>query len=220
VPEPLTMIGLSAGVVTLGIHLARRFFDVAKEVFDVVAGAIALVLLSPLILICAIVVKCSSKGPVFFRSKRVGRGGKGFLILKLRTMYDARPAPGTFAWGTEDNDPRIVPACRWIRRCHLDELPQLINVIKGEMSLIGPRPERSEVVAELEKVCPEFNKRHIVRPGITGLAQIRNGYTSSVDGAIQKLRVDLEYIERQKWSAELQILAGTVPMIFGDNKAH
>ena len=218
-PEPLTMVGLSAGVVTLGIHLARRFFGVAKEVFDVVAGAIALLLLSPFLLIGAIVVKCSSKGPVFFRNKRVGRGGKEFLMLKLRTMYDAGSAPDAFALWTKDNDPRIVPACRWISRCHIDELPQLINVIKGEMSLIGPRPESCEVVAELEKVCPEFNKRHIVRPGITGLAQIRNGYTSSVEGSIQKLRVDLEYIEKQKWSAELHILAGTVPRIFGDNKS-
>jgi lipopolysaccharide/colanic/teichoic acid biosynthesis glycosyltransferase len=219
VPEPITMLGLSAGVVTLGIHLARRFFGVAKEVFDVVAGFVALVLLSPLVLLCAAIVRVSSKGPVLFHQTRVGRGGKAFVMLKFRTMYaDSRSAKGGL-W-TEDSDPRIIPACRWIRRCHFDELPQLINVIKGDMSLIGPRPDTPEMVAKVEEACPGFNQRHMVRPGITGLAQIRRGYTATVEGGIEKLSSDLEYIEKQNWSTELRILAGTVPKIFGDNKAH
>jgi len=220
-PEPVTMIGLAAGLGTLTIHLARRFFEVAKEVVDVVVGFIALVLSLPLLAVCAIVIKLSSKGPVFFRQARVGRSGKHFMMVKLRTMYADAEGGGSDngALWTEDDDPRVVPACRWMRRSHIDELPQLINVIKGEMSLIGPRPERPEIVAELEKVCPDFNKRHLVRPGITGLAQIRNGYESSVEGAVRKLKADLEYIEKRTWSTELRILAGTVPKLFGDDKA-
>jgi lipopolysaccharide/colanic/teichoic acid biosynthesis glycosyltransferase len=219
VPEPLTMVGLAAGVGTIGIHLARRFFGVAKEISDVVFGFVALVLSLPLFVVCAATVKLSGKGPVFFLQPRVGCGGREFMMIKFRTMFTNRTAGRDAVW-TEDNDSRIVPACRWMRRTHVDELPQLINVIKGEMSLVGPRPERPEIVSELEKVCPEFTKRHMVRPGITGLAQIKNGYASSVDDAIRKLRLDLEYIEQQRWSTELRILAGTVPKLFGDDKAH
>jgi len=106
-----------------------------------------------------------------------------------------------------------------MRRSHVDELPQLINVIKGEMSLVGPRPERPELVAKLEKVCPEFNKRHMVRPGITGLAQLRNGYEASVEGARRKLQADLEYIEKQNWSTELRILASTLTRFVKDDNS-
>ncbi len=217
-PEPVTMLGLAAGLGTLGFHLARRFFETAKEVVDVVAGSILLVISLPVLAVCALVVKLTSAGPVLFRQARVGRGGRTFMMLKFRTMYLENGSANGSVW-TEDNDPRVVPACRWVRRTHLDELPQLINVIKGEMSLVGPRPERPEIVVELEKVCPEFNKRHMVRPGITGLSQVRNGYAASVEGALQKLRTDLEYIEKRRWSTELRIMAGTVPKIFGDNKA-
>ena len=106
-----------------------------------------------------------------------------------------------------------------MRRSHVDELPQLINVIKGQMSLVGPRPERPELVAKLEKVCPEFTKRHMVRPGITGLAQLRNGYEASVEGARRKLQADLEYIEKRKWSTELRILASTLTRFVKDDSA-
>ena len=217
-PEPLTMIGLSAGLGTLGFHLARRFFGTAKEIFDVLAGFVALVVFLPLLAICVLVVRLSSGGPVFFRQTRVGRDGQPFMMVKFRTMYVDRNSAGGGAW-TEDDDPRLVPACRWMRRTHMDELPQLINVIKGEMSLVGPRPERPEIVAELEKMCPGFCQRHIVRPGMTGLAQVRNGYAATVEDSIEKLKTDMEYIEKPRWSAELRILAGTLPKIFGDGKA-
>lgn len=217
-PEPITILGFGAGVMAVGGYLARRFFGVAKEVFDVVVGFVAFILCLPLLGLCAVLIKVSSRGPVFFRQQRVGRGGVVFEMVKLRTMHADWKGATQPTW-TEENDPRVIPACRWMRRTHLDELPQLLNVIKGEMSLIGPRPERPEIVAEIEKACPGFSKRHLVRPGITGLAQVRNGYAASVDSAIQKLRADMEYIEQQKWSNELRILAGTVPKIFGDSKA-
>jgi len=217
-PEPTTLIGISGAVLTLGIHLARRFFDTAKEVVDVVLGFIALVLSLPLFGVCALIIKVSGRGPVFYKQARVGRAGRPFQMYKLRTMHhDAESEIGP-VWA-EDNDPRVMPACRWMRRSHVDELPQLINVIKGEMSLVGPRPERPEIVVKLEKVCPEFNKRHMVRPGITGLAQLRNGYEASVEGARRKLQADLEYIKRRNWSTEIRILASTLTKFVKDEDA-
>ena len=217
-PEPATLLGISGAILTLGIHLSRRFFDTAKEVVDVVLGFIALVLSLPLLAVCALLIKLSSKGPVFYRQKRVGRGGKIFRMYKLRTMREDAEAEGGAVWA-EDNDPRVIRTCRWMRRCHIDELPQLINVIKGQMSLVGPRPERPEIVGELEKDCPDFNERHMVRPGITGLAQVRNGDEASVKGARRKLEADLEYIEKRRWSTDLGILARTFKRFFGDKTA-
>ena len=217
-PEPTTLLGISGAVLTVGIHLARRFFDTAKEVADIVLGFIALVLSLPVLAACALLIKLSSRGPVFYKQDRVGKDGKVFTLYKLRTMHvDAEAETGAI-WA-EDNDPRVVRTCRWMRRCHIDELPQLINVIKGQMSLVGPRPERPEIVAKLEEACPEFSKRHMVRPGITGLAQLRNGYEASVEGARRKLEADLEYIEKRKWSTEFRILAGTMTRFVKDDSS-
>jgi len=208
-PEPATMIGVGGGALVLMFPLARRYFDTAKEVVDVVLGSVALVLSLPVLAVCAAIVKLSSRGPVLFVQTRVGKGGKLFRMYKLRTMFvDAESATGA-VWA-KAQDPRIVPGCQWMRRSHVDELPQLLNVIKGDMSLVGPRPERPEILAELEKVYPNSSKRLQVRPGITGLAQVRNGYDGSVEAFRRKLEADLEYIERRKWSMELRILAGTL----------
>ncbi len=217
-PEPVTIIGVGAGLAALGTHLARRFFDLAKEIFDIVVGSILLVLALPLLAVCAVIIKLSSKGPVLFSQVRVGQGGRPFRMYKLRTMYvDAESATGA-VWAKAD-DPRVVPTCRWMRRSHIDELPQLVNVIRGDMSLVGPRPERPEILAELEKVYPEVRRRLAVRPGITGLAQIRNGYDTTIEAFREKLRADLEYIERQNWSTELRILASTLTKL-NDKAAH
>lgn len=217
-PEPITIVGMSAGVLALGGHLARRYFDVAKEVADIVLGFLALVLCLPLLAACALVIKLSSPGPVIFTQVRAGRNGRPFRMFKLRTMRtDAEAASGA-VWAAA-GDPRIIPACRWMRHSHVDELPQLINVIKGDMSLIGPRPERPEILTELEKAYPEVRRRLHVRPGITGLAQVRNGYDTNVEAFRHKLRADLEYIEGRKWSMEFRILAATVGK-FHDRTAH
>ena len=217
-PEPATLLGISGAVITLGIHLARRFFDTAKEVLDIVLGFIALVLSLPLLVVCAIIIKLSSRGPVFYGQDRVGKDGKVFTLYKLRTMHVDAEAESGAVWA-EDNDPRIVRTCRWMRCSHVDELPQLINVIKGQMSLVGPRPERPEIVAEVKDVCPDFEKRHVVRPGITGLAQLRNGYEATVEGSRRKLEADLEYIENRRWGMELRILAGTLKKFAGDKSS-
>jgi len=217
-PEPITIIGVGAGLIGLMTQLARRYFGLAKEVVDIVLGFVALVLCLPVLGLCALIIRLSSKGPVFFTQNRVGKGGKLFKMHKLRTMYvDAESASGA-VWASND-DPRVVATSRWIRRSHLDELPQLINVIRGDMSLVGPRPERPEILAKLEKRYPQVRRRLSVRPGITGLAQVRNGYDTSVDAFRHKLEADLEYIERSNWSTEIRILAATLGK-FRDKSAH
>jgi len=217
-PEPITMIGFAAGFLAVAGQLARRYFWGAKEVADILLGFAALVLFSPLLLLSAIIVKLSSPGPVVYRQVRVGKDGHPFRMYKLRTMYvDAEASTGA-VWA-KDGDPRVVPACRWMRVSHIDELPQLLNVIKGDMSLVGPRPERPEILAELERSYPDIRKRLSVRPGITGLAQLRNGYDKDIAGVRRKLEADLEYIEKSRWRQELRIMAATFSK-FVDHGAH
>ncbi len=211
-PEPVTLVAVGGGLLGLIAHLARRYFELAKEVLDVILGSLLLVLLLPLVVACAVLIKCASRGPALFSQVRVGKDGKPFRMYKLRTMHvNAERATGA-VWARR-SDPRVIPACRWMRYSHVDELPQLWNVIKGDMSLVGPRPERPEILAELEKVYPDIRKRLAVRPGITGLAQIRNGYNTSVDSVREKLKSDLEYIERRRWGVELKIMAATLSKI-------
>jgi lipopolysaccharide/colanic/teichoic acid biosynthesis glycosyltransferase len=217
-PEPVTIVGVGLGFVALTSHLARRYFETAKEVADIVFGFVALVLCFPVLAMCALVIRLSSGGPVLYRQQRVGKDGRLFMMYKFRTMYtDAELATGA-VWAAR-GDSRVVPACRWMRRSHVDELPQLINVIKGQMSLVGPRPERHEILVELEKTYPDVRKRLAVRPGITGLAQVRNGYDTTVEAFRAKLEADLEYIERRNWSMEFRIMAATVGK-FHDRAAH
>ena len=208
-PEPITIIGVGAGLLALTTHLARRYFELAKEVVDIILGFVLFVLFLPLLALCGAVIKLSDRGPLVFTQIRVGKNGRLFRMYKLRTMYLNAEA-GTGAVWASRNDPRVIPLCRWMRRSHMDELPQLINVIRGDMSLVGPRPERPEILSELEKVYPEVRRRLAVRPGITGLAQVRNGYDTSVEAFRKKLEADLEYIEHRNWSTEFRILTATV----------
>ena len=193
-------------------HLARRYFEIAKEVLDILLGVPLFILSTPLLLICALMIKLSSKGPVFYTQTRMGKDGKPFKMYKLRTMYSEAEQHTGAVW-CGDKDPRVLPLCRWMRRSHMDELPQLFNVLKGEMSLVGPRPERPEILEELEEVYPDIRKRLAVKPGITGLAQIRNGYDTTVDAFRHKLASDLEYIANRKWGTELRILLATMTKI-------
>ena len=211
-PEPITLVAVGSGMVGLATHMARRYFAVAKEVADIALGFVSLVLTAPLLIACAAMIKISDGGPVFHVQTRVGKGGRLFRMYKLRTMHvDAESSTGA-VWAAE-GDSRVIGVCRWMRRSHVDELPQLINVICGEMSLVGPRPERPEIVSELEKIIPNYKRRLKVRPGITGLAQVRSGYDQTLEDVRRKLAADLEYIDNRRWRLELSILAGTLARI-------
>lgn len=217
-PEPVTMITVGGSTAAMLMHLARRHFETAKDVLDIAMGFVCLVIFSPLLLLCAVLIKLSSRGPVFFRQVRVGKDGALFTMYKLRTMRPDAEVDSGAVWAA-DNDPRVIPVCRWMRRSHVDELPQLINVVMGDMSLVGPRPERPEILAELERHYPNVRHRLAVRPGITGLAQITNGYDTSVDDFRHKLEADLRYIHRRSWRQELRILTLTVSRFFADGKS-
>jgi len=212
-PEPTTVIAVGTGVMGLGAHLAKRYFDAAKEVIDIVLGAMAFVLTLPLLVFCMVLVKFSSRGPIFYTQVRVGKDGREFTMYKFRTMRSDAEALSGAKWAEQD-DPRIVKSCRWMRISHVDELPQILNVIRGEMSLVGPRPERLEILEKLEKTYPNVRKRLAVRPGITGLAQVRNGYDATVEGFGAKLESDLEYIENRGWRNELRILLATFGKVY------
>jgi lipopolysaccharide/colanic/teichoic acid biosynthesis glycosyltransferase len=217
-PDIATLTIESYAVDSSPINMSRAVFDLTKRLMDIILGVVALILLSPAILLCALIVRFSSHGSVIYKQLRVGKDGKLFEMYKLRTMIsDAEQTTGP-VWAKAD-DPRVIPACRWMRRGHFDELPQLINVLKGEMSLVGPRPERPEIAAELRETFSDINKRLAVRPGITGLAQIRNGYDETLQGVRRKLNYDMEYIDSRGFGLELFILAATLPK-FNDQSAH
>ncbi|HUS46785.1 MAG TPA: sugar transferase [Phycisphaerae bacterium] len=217
-PEPVTLVALGGGLLGLAAHLARRYFEAAKQVLDLMLGTILLIVSTPVLLICAAVIKVSSRGNVFYSQVRVGQNGKLFKMYKLRTMFPDAERESGAVWA-EKGDSRVMPICRWMRRSHIDELPQLINVIRGQMSLVGPRPERPEIMKMLEERFPEVRKRLAVRPGITGLAQVRNGYDTDVESFRRKLQADLEYIARRRWSMELSILMRTLRKLH-DKAAH
>lgn len=184
-------------------------FEVAKRMVDLGGALLALLLFSPLLLVAATWVKLADGGPVFYRQCRVGRDGKLFQIWKLRTMRTDAEADGPqFA---SDNDPRIVRGCAWMRTSHIDELPQLLNILRGDMSLVGPRPERPELMDQLRKNMPALDRRLAATPGITGLAQVVNGYTNDVDGMRRKLELDLRYIEQRSIGMDVRLIVKTFP---------
>ena len=183
-------------------------YRVAKSCLDVFVAIIGLILLSPLFLVVAILIKLDSKGPVFFSQERVGKTGRIFRIHKFRTMVqDAEQKTGP-AWARKD-DPRITAVGRVLRKSKIDELPQLFNIIKGDMSLVGPRPERPCFVQKFSKIVPGYERRHDVIPGITGPAQLRNGYDSTPNDIYRKLRYDVMYIKKMRMAIDLRLLMET-----------
>src|SRR5262249_39076104 len=156
-----------------------------KRSFDVVAGFCGLVLAAPLMLMTAALVKLSSSGPALYHQTRVGAGGRPFTVHKFRSMVTDAEATTGAGWAHR-NDTRITPVGPFLRRSRLDELPQLWNVLRGDMSLVGPRPERPEFVESLTTQIPFYGQRHLVRPGLTGWAQVRYTYGASVEDAMQK----------------------------------
>jgi sugar transferase (PEP-CTERM system associated) len=184
-----------------------------KRAVDVVASLLGLVVGAPFIALIAMMVRLSSPGPVFYHQRRVGLDGRVFTLHKFRSMsVDAEAATGP-VWASKEGDPRVTPVGRFLRRMRLDELPQLVNVLRGDMSLVGPRPERPEFVAELTRQIPFYGQRHIVRPGLTGWAQVRYTYGASTEDALEKLQYDLYYIKHLSLAFDLFILLQTIKTV-------
>jgi sugar transferase (PEP-CTERM system associated) len=183
-----------------------------KRVIDLAFGLIGLVLFSPIMALTAIAIRLDSKGPILYRQQRVGYTGKTFNLLKFRSMgQDAESTKG--AQWAEENDPRITRVGRFLRKYRLDEVPQFLNVIRGEMSFVGPRPERPQFVEELRERIPFYDERHSVRPGITGWAQVEFTYTASVEDAYRKLEYDLFYLKNLSILFDLAIVFRTVRVV-------
>ncbi|MGP8246072.1 MAG: sugar transferase [Bryobacteraceae bacterium] len=187
----------------------RRQTLLYQRVFNLVAATIGVVLAAPLMLLTALAVRLSSRGPVLYRQRRVGLEGQPFMVFKFRSMrVDAEAATGA-VWASR-NDPRITAVGRIIRRLRFDELPQLFNVLRGEMSLVGPRPERPEFVKALSEQIPYYRQRHYVPPGITGWAQINHKYGDTLEDTVTKLEYDLYYIKNMSISLDTYIVFHTL----------
>ncbi|MQA28869.1 MAG: TIGR03013 family PEP-CTERM/XrtA system glycosyltransferase [Luteitalea sp.] len=189
-----------------------RFFRAAKRFCDITAASAMLLLLAPVMAAVAVLVRLTSPGPVVYQQVRVGQHGRVFKVRKFRSMRaDAEAATGA-VWATQ-NDTRITPVGRLIRRSRLDELPQLWNVLVGDMSLIGPRPERPEFVKMLTERIPFYGERHVIRPGLTGWAQVRYCYGASVEDAMEKLQYDLFYMKHMSLALDLVIAFETAKTV-------
>jgi lipopolysaccharide/colanic/teichoic acid biosynthesis glycosyltransferase len=202
-----------------------------NRVLNGLLASAALLLLLPVLVLIALVIKLTSRGPVLYLQERVGLdrrglgrqaqnhrrerdlGGRPFTIYKFRTMWvDAERESGA-VWA-QQHDPRVTPVGRFLRQYRLDEIPQLLNVMRGEMNIVGPRPERPTIFAELREHIAEYPLRQRAKPGITGLAQIHHHYDRSLDDVRTKVRYDLEYIRRRSLGEDLRIMAQTVPVVF------
>jgi lipopolysaccharide/colanic/teichoic acid biosynthesis glycosyltransferase len=198
-------------VVRSGLLRYRRTnnaYDALKPWLDFPLAMIILVASSPIILLSVLLVKLSSHGPLLYTQKRLGLRGKLFTIYKIRTMYVDSERDGVARWCVA-GDPRVMPLGRFLRWCHLDELPQLVNVLMGEMSLVGPRPERPEFFPQLERALPNYHQRLTVRPGITGLAQVQQPPDENLFTVRRKLNYDLCYVERMNLWLDVRLILAT-----------
>ena len=208
----------------------RSRSELATRVFNVVVASAMLVVASPVMLVAAIAVRLSSKGPVFYIQERVGLdrrwartrainerrrenlGGVPFTIYKFRSMRVDAEVNGQAVWAKQ-NDDRVTKVGKVLRASRIDELPQLLNVIKGDMNIVGPRPERPSIFVRLREQIPEYPVRQRVRPGITGLAQVSNPYDQTLDDVRRKVAFDMEYMRRQSLFEDIRIMLKTVPVM-------
>jgi len=223
VEEATTLLEKVSGKIELdGLHPSlmifgegfdiKRSVTIARRLISIVIAMAALLLLLPFIPLLALAVKLSSPGPVLFCQKRVGRRGEIFTLYKFRTMQqDAEAATGA-VWAQKD-DPRVTSIGRFLRKTRLDEIPQLWNVLKGDMGFVGPRPERPEFVQFLTEQIPYYNLRHIIRPGVTGWAQVRYQYGATLEETKEKLEYDLYYIKHMSVALDFLIVFETLKTI-------
>jgi sugar transferase (PEP-CTERM system associated) len=185
----------------------------AKRLLDLGIAGIGMILAAPIFALVALAIKATSPGPVFYHQRRVGQHGRIFTIHKFRSMRPDAEAGTGAVWASKEGDSRVTAIGGWLRRTRLDELPQLWNVLKGDMSFVGPRPERPEFVGELTKEIPFYGQRHIVRPGITGWAQVRYTYGATTEDALQKLQYDLFYIKHMSVALDLYVILSTIKTV-------
>ncbi|MGP7796661.1 TIGR03013 family XrtA/PEP-CTERM system glycosyltransferase [Sphingomonas sp. CLY1604] len=195
-----------------GFASGRMLSSVFKRGFDVTVSLLLLIVTLPVILVTAVAIKLESRGPAFYRQRRVGLYNQGFDIVKLRSMRQDAEVAGQAVWAERD-DPRITRIGRFIRKVRIDELPQTWSVLKGEMSFVGPRPERPQFVEQLEQQLPYYAERHMVKPGITGWAQINYPYGASIEDARHKLEYDLYYAKNYSPFLDLLILLQTLRVV-------
>lgn len=186
------------------IHRRGAYRDL-RRIADVAIAACVLVLLLPVLFVAAVVVKVTSSGPVLYRQRRVGMYGAPFTLLKLRTMRETAAADPIAAWASAETH-RITAAGRILRRFRIDEIPQLWNVVRGDLALVGPRPEQPAIVERLKRDLPHYDARHCLRPGLTGWAQVTIGYAGSPEGAVAKLQRDLYYVKHQSLRLDLLVI--------------
>ena len=198
-------------LITINNRLMSEWQYSLKRIMDVAIASVALVLLSPVYLITAIIVKSTSPGPVFFTQERIGQYGRPFKMHKFRSMYVDAEAAGPAL--SSDNDPRITPFGRFMRRVRLDEIPQFYNVLRGTMTMVGPRPERQYYIDLIVERAPEYMLLQRLKPGITSWGQVRYGYASTVDEMVERLRYDLLYIENMSIATDIKILLYTIKII-------
>src|SRR5690606_34665594 len=190
-----------------------RTLAAMKRTIDVVGAAAGLIIGAPIFLLVALAVKWTSPGAIFYHQRRVGLRGHIFWTHKFRSMRENAEAATGAVWASPTGDARVTPIGRFMRKTRLDELPQLWNILKGEMSFVGPRPERPEFVTDLTRVIPYYGQRHIVRPGLTGWAQICYTYGASTEDALQKLQYDLYYIKNLSIGLDLYIMFETIKTV-------
>ena len=186
----------------------------SKRVFDLVASSALLLVTAPVMLMAAvaILIESGSRGPIIYRQTRVGQGGKPFRLMKFRSMVVDAEQDGVAQWA-QKGDSRVTRVGCCMRKTRIDELPQIFNVFKGDMSFVGPRPERPEFVEKLSEKIPFYLARHRVKPGITGWAQICYPYGASEEDAIQKMQYDFYYVKNHSWFLDLMILLNTVEVV-------
>ena len=188
-----------------------------KRIFDFTASCGGMVVFSPLYLAIYIAIKCESKGPAIFRQERIGRGGKAFTLYKFRSMKVTSESDGKPAL-CQHGDARLTRVGKFIREHHLDELPQLWNVAKGDMSFVGPRPERQYYIDKLMEVNPEYERLYELRPGLFSYATLHNGYTDTLEKMLKRLEYDLEYLENRTMAMDTKIIFQTVWSILSGKK--
>lgn len=202
------------GYKTTAVCDDKPFYDFTKRTFDILLSFFALIILLVPMMLIAIIIKCDSRGPVFYKQERLGLGGKSFMLYKFRTMVEDAEKNGA-KWADE-NDDRITRSGKWLRLFRIDEIPQFFNILKGDVSLVGPRPEREFFHKQFCEEIEGWENRLNVKQGLTGLAQVNGGYSLT---PAQKLVYDLEYIEKRSIIFDLKIIFKTVLVVLNHNGA-